>query len=521
MIISHRKQSLRPAGARRTIFLALAVLGLGVCAASAATEKFRVIWRKDPAHQAQIGWCGGDPSKTTVHFGDDDFGTDWASYPRKATVAKTTTHVDLNHRFALLTDLEPDSKVFFVIREGRDVSPRFWFRTAPATAQPFTFVAGGDSRNHREARKRANRTVACLRPLFVCFGGDMISKPTTETWSAWLDDWQLTTGTDGRMTPIVPARGNHESKHCVHRTFNTLLPDDYSAFDIGTRYFRVYTLNSNITRAGKQGDWLIKDLSAHTDTRWKMAQYHHPFRPHTAAKKEQFEQYMAWSGPFFEFGMNLAIECDSHTVKRTWPVRPSTGPGSVEGFIRDDKFGTVFVGEGCWGAPLRPNNDDKPWTRDSASFNQVNWFSVTPERILCRTVQVDHVADFGTVSDSTPYEAPEGLRIWTPKNGNEVVILPRGGGELPPVVTIRVEIVAKNSPTGKSLVRLVAMDTGKHDDVRIRFTTDGSDPSPQSPVFTNPFQVANGTTIKAAIYENDSMLSAVSSTKVTRSKKKN
>ena len=33
-------------------------------------------------------------------------------------------------------------------------------------------------------------------------GGD-----SNREWKEWLDDWQLTIGQDGRMTPIVPARG--------------------------------------------------------------------------------------------------------------------------------------------------------------------------------------------------------------------------------------------------------------------------------------------------------------------------
>ena len=83
------------------------------------------------------------------------------------------------------------------------------FKTAPAGDAKFSFCAGGDSRNHRDARQNANRTVAKLRPLFVCFGGDMINRSTPGEWADWLDDWQLTTGEDGRMMPIIAARGNH------------------------------------------------------------------------------------------------------------------------------------------------------------------------------------------------------------------------------------------------------------------------------------------------------------------------
>ena len=66
--------------------------------------------------------------------------------------------------------------------------------------------------------------------------------------------------------------------------------------------------------------------------------------------------------------------------KITFPVRPdTTSTGSYLGFIRDDEHGTIYVGEGSWGATPRPNDNDKPWTLISGSFNQIKWVHVIPE----------------------------------------------------------------------------------------------------------------------------------------------
>jgi putative SOS response-associated peptidase YedK len=66
--------------------------------------------------------------------------------------------------------------------------------------------------------------------------------------------------------------------------------------------------------------------------------------------------------------------------KITYPVRPDTTSADAEmGFIRDDKNGTMHIGEGSWGASPRPNNDDKSWTLTSGSFNQVKWIHVFPD----------------------------------------------------------------------------------------------------------------------------------------------
>jgi hypothetical protein len=84
---------------------------------------------------------------------------------------------------------------------------------------------------------------------------------------------------------------------------------------------------------------------------------------------EGTDQYDNCAALFYSGKMNLAIELDSHTVKRTYPIKPDNGLGSEEGFKRDSK-GTVYIEEGGWGAPLRSNNDNKDWTMASDSFNQ-------------------------------------------------------------------------------------------------------------------------------------------------------
>ncbi|MEQ9304975.1 MAG: hypothetical protein RJQ14_13785 [Marinoscillum sp.] len=155
---------------------------------------------------------------------------------------------------------------------------------------------------------------------------------------------------------------------------------------------------------------------------WRSAQYHRPMRPHTAGKAEQNDQYNSWAGRFNNHNVKLVVECDAHTVKTTWPVVPSTGSGNDEGFIRDDANGTVFVGEGCWGAPLRTNNDDKSWTRNSGVFNQFKLIFVDQDKIEVRTIKLDNATSVGENSNGNPFAFPSNLDIWSPSNGSVVTI---------------------------------------------------------------------------------------------------
>ena len=150
-------------------------------------------------------------------------------YPLKKDIHRKTLHLDIRSRFARIDGLKPNTVYAFVVKDDNSQSKQFSFKTASNDNEPFSFVAGGDSRNNQAARQNANRAVSKIRPLFVCFGGDMISTPTNKNWSRWLDDWQLTTGEDGRMIPIVAARGNHEGSADINKLFDTPTPDDYYA----------------------------------------------------------------------------------------------------------------------------------------------------------------------------------------------------------------------------------------------------------------------------------------------------
>ncbi|MFT5110533.1 MAG: hypothetical protein ACI8XO_005131 [Verrucomicrobiales bacterium] len=493
----------------RYVFL---FLQLSALSALATTDKYRAIWNQSPESAITIGWCqvDGEGAKLNYRVLDSE-GEGVTCEPDHQT-----SHLELESQFVRLEGLEPETSYEFIIKDSNSTSQRLSFKTAPAGEGSYSFVAGGDSRNHRDARQRANRTVAKLRPLFVCFGGDMINRSTPAEWADWLDDWQLTTGEDGHMVPIIAARGNHESSKDVHSFFDTPIPDDYYVVDFGKGFLRVYTLNSNITRAGSQGKWLAEDLAANAGAKWKIAHYHHPFRPHQSGKAEQHAQYNAWAPHFFKHGMDLAIECDSHVVKRTWPVRPSNEPGSDQGFIRDDAFGITFIGEGCWGAPLRRNDDDKKWTRASASFNQVNWVCVTPEKIFSRTIKVDSAEDAGAIDPADPFALPEGMEIWEPDTGAVVTLLPRGEDGRPaldPLALARLKIIGK-----RGLVR-IEIDSDEEIDeetVRVHYTLDGSEPSVESTLYESPFEIKETVTVRAAIFKGDKVATAAFEATVKR-----
>ena len=384
-------------------------------------DKYRLILVDNPSTTITIGWNQISGTNPTVYYGTTDNGTNWNLYPNSKTVDRTVSFRGMSNNFARITGLLPNTSYYFVIRDSQGTSQRFWFKTAPNDLSRLSFIAGGDSRNNRTPRQNANRLVAKLKPHAVFFGGDAINSDVDIEWQDWLDDWQLTTATDGRMFPIVPIRGNHEAAGTWEKLFD--IPTvEYYAITFGNNLYKMFCLNSEISEAGTQLTWLTNELNNSGSSIWKGAQYHKPMRPHNAAKSEGTGEYNNWAQLFYDNEVKLVVECDSHTVKTTWPVRPSSAPGNDEGFIRDDTNGTVYMGEGCWGAQLRAADDAKSWTRNSGSFNQFKLIFVDQNCIEARTIRIDNAASVAEGSNSNPFILPTNLDVWNPGNGDVVTI---------------------------------------------------------------------------------------------------
>jgi hypothetical protein len=156
----------------------------------------------------------------------------------------------------------------------------------------------------------------------------------------------------------------------------------YYALNFGGNLIRFYTLNSMVSVAGDQTNWLSQDLMQNDSaTIWKMAHYHYTIAPHTASKPYRIAEYSLWAPLFHQHGMHLVVECDTHVARNSWPVRPSDEPGSDGGFIRDDETGTVFVARGPGDLSARPMSNTTGHGIRAAS-PRVKWLHVNQDSIV-------------------------------------------------------------------------------------------------------------------------------------------
>jgi hypothetical protein len=433
------------------LLISIIALTLTACTASAPqkaevknveikSDKFRLMWNDNPMTTMTIAWHQYE-GKPTLHYGLTK------NTKNTLTPQRTTNYRGMNNKFARLTKLNPDSKYYFKVCTQTQCTDTMYFKTAPNSDKPFTFIAGGDSRSIPEGRIRGNILISKIRPLFIAHGGDYTDEGTSEQWYKWLTEWQQTKSEDGRMYPLLITHGNHENRDhaMMNKLFDVPNVDVYSKTNFN--FLSLYTLNTELEygvgyydlvpkkgwnkhkKWDAQTKWLKETLEKDRQ-KWKVVSYHRPLRPHRGSKSEGRLRYLDWAPLFYQHGVQLSIECDSHLVKYTEPLKPDLF--GEEGFVVDKEKGTTFIGEGSWGAPTRVNDDDKSWTIESGKFWQFKLITAQPEKLEIRTVKFggekvkynphDVIGITQKQQDANPLVIPNNLDLWETKIGKVLTL---------------------------------------------------------------------------------------------------
>ena len=369
----------------------------------------RVIWHDDPATSAIVSWTTTEPGTKHLVKLRADGQEDWTSIESERNeqfqgeLGGDT--VPYAHH-TTLTDLQPATEYHVVCQTDDHPSREFYFITAPNDDRPISLLFGGDSRSGIDERQNVNRMMARMvaeqqvaeRPpiLALAHGGDFIRNGTAlDQWLAWLDHHELTTGDDGRLLPIIPARGNHDMGPIFNQVFAFPERDEnYYAVSLSS-YVRLATLNTETSTAGDQRDWLADELAAERwNHRWYIAQYHKPAFP---AVKIPSGALTNWVPLFEQYQVNMACEADGHVIKRTPPLKGT----------KVDPEGVVYIGEGGLGVGQRTPKTSRWYLQDTAehcgSDHHLHLLTFRPERFDCRVVTMDgEVFDEFTLAPRTP-----------------------------------------------------------------------------------------------------------------------
>ncbi len=356
--------------------------------------QWRLVWNTDPATTATLCWNTAEAgTEHRVLLRREGAGKEDGA---KEIVVKSQRDgrysagkPDLFFHHVHLSELKPATKYHVVLASDDQRSPEMFFITAPAKDVPVSFLFGADSRSGHEARRQVNAMLAKITAesyaskrtpvLAFAHGGDFIyDGRNLVQWSRWMSDHELTVGPDGRMLPIIPARGNHDRGKLFNEIFafppgNT----NFYGVDIGPQ-MRLVTLNTETSVTGNQLAWLRKELAAsRPKKRWLLAQYHRPAFP---AVKQPWLNLMHWVPVFEKYNLDLVCEGDGHNIKRTVPIRD----------FKEDPTGIVYIGEGGLGVGQRAPKQGRWYLSSrqakSGQGHHVQLLTFTQKKLTCQVI---------------------------------------------------------------------------------------------------------------------------------------
>lgn len=410
---------------KKTI-LTLIIVSLVTISLYPAIRRIRASYRTDPSTTISIGWDQYSGSSPVLYYGTVDNGTNWNQYPLQATPVVTTTDGGMKNTFVRLSGLIPNTIYYFVIKDTEGAGQRYSFQTiSNDPSLPLSLICGADTRSGIAVRVTGFKLVAKLRPQAVIFDGDLTDSGTAAELQSWFDDWGNTIATDGRITPIVLAEGNHETGVVnISNLYDTPndgnIENNYHSLPFGGTLLRVYSLNSNISNLSAQTAWLQGQLINYgKSTTWNLPQYHFPIRPVAGVKSNNQAEYNQWVPLFEQYNVRLVQEADAHVFSITWPIRSSTASGNDQGFVRDDANGIVYFGEGGWGAPLYAADNPKSWSRGYESINHFMVVHFYPDNVDIYTVKLENEPNVPALTDQSRMTIPAQLSLetLTDKNG--------------------------------------------------------------------------------------------------------
>ncbi|MCC6546055.1 metallophosphoesterase family protein [Candidatus Sumerlaeota bacterium] len=341
------------------------------------TFHHRVTWMGDPSTEAVLSWTTRAAGKEhRVYYDTESRAGKLEAYAQKQATFKDGQYKYVQadeayakpgfYHHAHLTGLKPNTTYHVVYASDGDASREFHFRTAPAEDVDFTALAGGDSRLGKETptvhvdRRKMNERMRALfeskdeNVLCLVHGGDYCMTAQWRHIERWMTDHELTTTADGRLLPVVPTRGNHDSAIGFEEMFShpTLDKPFYFKTQLSPKV-GIVTLNTEISVAGDQRDWLAATLPAMRNAnRWLFAIYHRPLFSSVRDVQDGAGRRNNWAPLFEANNIDIAYESHDHALKRTVPIRASAV---------DEKSGIVYFGDGGLGVPQRKPDTTRWW----------------------------------------------------------------------------------------------------------------------------------------------------------------
>jgi len=328
----------------------------------------RVVFQQNPANEVTISWTTtGEGTSSIVYYDTEPRDGDVNNYANKNSDVRIGSYTLLSeeeeagmnswYHHTVIEDLEPSTTYYIMVETDGDRTDEYHFVTAAGDDRKVAILVGGDSRvgdqrtDPENPRRQMFKVMSDLveeNPHILAFAStaDYTNRAYWSQLYYWLKDYtEMTTTRDGRLLPIVPSRGNHDTDVGFEEKFNWPGDgrDSYYTSHL-SEDVALIALNSTISLRGDQREWLEDQLAElRPQKRWIMPFYHHPAYPSVRSYASGQPRRGSWVPLFEEYNVDIVAEGHDHALKRTVPI------------LRNevDPRGIVYIGDGGLGVSPR------------------------------------------------------------------------------------------------------------------------------------------------------------------------
>jgi len=287
-----------------------------------------------------------------------------------------------------ISNLSPDTEYEYKLGKkdsdkDTDWTRTFQFRTAKEKIDEFTFVAVGDTQGITwngltSSNKGFMFAMAAYQeafeevknPAFILHTGDVVESGNDK--NLWNMYFKALNGF-GTSTPMFATIGNHDTwgtplyfdYHFNHpdnggtaaldQSFKSKVTNGYIrqlfekadetiySYDYGDAHFIVLNTGSYANQdkylIEAQREWLINDLEANKDAKWKIMLFHEPVYHRLGAGESR-----PWLHDVIEeYGVDLVLQGHSHLVTRTYPMKDGKIVTKAVDETIEKGIGTVYT----------------------------------------------------------------------------------------------------------------------------------------------------------------------------------
>ncbi|MDW7681231.1 MAG: metallophosphoesterase family protein, partial [bacterium] len=283
-----------------------------------------------------------------------------------------------------LSGLNPGTSYYYQCQWANKTTPVYRFKTAPQDEwQSIRIAVLGDSRSQPHIFSRICQQIISHDPDIVLHSGDIVAD------GRQVEQWKPQFFEPAKellhRVPIYPTPGNHEQKADYYFEHFPVHGDDlWWSVDYGS----VHIIGLNSLEDGSSGspqyDWLVKDLESNQHQKWRIAMFHHPLF-HAHPRRPVYDIRYHWTPLFNQKNVPLIVAGHDHYYLRTHPI----------GSFTEKNQRSVHIISAGGGAPLY-DFVEKSYTAKAQSVYHFMILDVSPEKIICRAIDIDGVI-FDTV----------------------------------------------------------------------------------------------------------------------------